>query len=334
MYKLPSVSAVHVIIALMLIRFIRWIYFCIYRPINLSKYQVQRKADGRRAWAVVTGATDGIGRAFSQLLLEQGFNVLLVSRTEEKLIRVAGELKNHLISYREARPIPEADSDVVDDGPQVDWVVSDASNPSEDSIQPVVQKMSGKNFSILINNVGVGQGGRMTFHELDPLMVTKTIQVNCTYQVLLSQKIFPLLLSNKECERKLVVNVSSVLGDMVMPFSSVYAATKSFVRHFSNCIAIEYLNMQIDVVNVAPGLVSTNMTGNIQSVMASTSRQCAVRALSQVPQMNIIPHWKHAVPHFLHTWFQKIFPEKLFSYFSMSYGSLVRRMALNLKRND
>lgn len=285
---------------------LRWFYYQWIRPLNLSRYRHERG----QSLAVVTGATDGIGLAFAHILAEQGFSVLLVSRNEEKLKAVAEAIQPLLVSNA-----------------IVEYVVSDAAN-AMDAVLPVLskikrlcapteeqttqstssdvsirdQKSSQLKFSILVNNVGVGQGSKRLLHELDPTVIQHTVTVNCIYPMLLSHQLMPLMdpiFNNSSGRRALVINVASVGGLAITPLSSVYGATKAFNRQFSRCMTAEYYAHSVDVACVSPGFVESSLTGMKKSFICCTARECVRNTLRMAPLYDFIPHWKHCLMYWI-----------------------------------
>ena len=100
-------------------------------------------------WAVITGATDGIGKAYAKALAKKGFNIVLISRTESKLIDTKDEITAKYPSV------------------SVKYVVCDYSKFDQASTQATVKSaISGLQIGILINNVGVSYRYPQFFHEL------------------------------------------------------------------------------------------------------------------------------------------------------------------------
>lgn len=262
-----------------------WAYTTFLKRIDLSPYQ-----DGQ-SWAVVTGATDGIGLAFAkvrraghgdvraQVLAEHGFNILLVGRSVEKLGAARASVQSACARV------------------QVDYAVSDANDTGAASLEAVVGKTAGRDFSILVNNVGIGQGGQKHLHELDPHDIEGVIRVNCTYPTLLTRLLVPVL--QRHGGRKLVVNVSSVAALLMNPLSSVYSGTKAYNRLVSMALSAEYSRDRFDVLSVDPGFVESNLTKMRPSLICCTARECAECALRKIGDIDVIPHWKHTLMYAL-----------------------------------
>lgn len=254
-----------------------WVYLTFFKPINLEKY---RKT---QSWAVVTGATDGIGLAFAQVLAEHGFNILLVSRNKDKL----EDIKDRISATTKV---------------QVDYVVSNALDTSEGNIKAVVDKLTSRDVAILVNNVGIGLEGRKMMHTYDVEKIENAIKANCLYPTLLSKEMIPVLLRHQG--PKLVINLSSVVALIMCPFSSIYSATKAYNRQFSLAMSAEYHQFEMDVLCVEPGFVESSMTKMKPSLVCCTARECAESALRKVGDVEVIPHWKHMLIYLMTIWYR------------------------------
>ncbi|KAK7073008.1 Inactive hydroxysteroid dehydrogenase-like protein 1 [Halocaridina rubra] len=194
---------------------------------NLKKYG---------EWAVVTGSTDGIGKAYAHELAKKGFKIILISRTLPKLESVAQELKEkHNVQveiiqadYADGRPIYEG----------------------------IAQKLENKDIGILVNNVGVAPGPEI-FGKLTDDEVWNTVLVNVASVPAMTQLVLPGMLTRK---RGLIVNISSTVTIGPIPLFQMYAASKAFVKFFSVALEYEYRGTGIDIQTVYPGGVVTNMT--------------------------------------------------------------------------
>lgn len=249
-------------------RLLWWCWVSFLRPINLQLYR------RGQTWAVVTGSTDGIGLAFAQTLAAHGFNILLVGRNSEKLETVRKSLMGT--------------SKV-----QVDYVVSDAMDVSANNVRKVVEKCQSRDISILINNVGMHQGGIKILDDLDPTAMQNAITVNCTYPTLLTRELLPLM--RRHQGRKLIVNLASVAALLMNPFAAVYAGTKAYNRQFSRALSAELAADGFDVLCVNPGFVESNMTKMRPGPFCCTARECAETSLRKIGEIEVIPHWKHSL---------------------------------------
>lgn len=214
-----------------------WLWWSLFfKKLDLSKYK-----DGER-WALVTGASDGIGLAYAQELVEHGFKVYMVGRNREKLERV--RLRGCEI------------------------IVSDASQPFDaDYILEQVKHP----IAILVNNVGMALGVSASFETASFDQIQRMITVNCTYPVLLTKALLPRLET-----KALVINIASIAGLTVTPFNAVYGATKAFSHAFSLNLSAEYPHL--DVLSVCPGRkfllrTSGNEDDRIEGVLVGAIRK-------------------------------------------------------------
>lgn len=186
-----------------------------------------------KEYALITGASKGIGRAMALLLAQKGYNLLLVARSAEELQTLTAFVKsNHNVDaiYH------VADLSVAGTASQIaEWV-----------------KTLHVPVSILINNAGLGIWGN--FGELDIISQTSMMQVNMTALVELSHHLIPALKSQKQA---FILNVSSTAAYQAVPTLAVYAASKSFVLSFSRALRHELKSTTVSVSCLCPGPTDT-----------------------------------------------------------------------------
>ena len=182
-------------------------------------------------WALVTGASAGIGVAFARALARQGMSCVLTARREDRLRELAAELeKDHQVATRiVAVDLAEAD------GP-------------ERLAQAVVDLEIG----VLVNNAGFGYAGRFEKQDLERLRAM--IRVNCWAPVLLTGRLLP---GMRERGRGAVVIVGSVAGRQPLPLHGVYSATKGFDLLFGESLWGELRGSGIDALVLEPGPTAT-----------------------------------------------------------------------------
>ena len=191
---------------------------------------------------LITGASNGIGLELAKLEAQQGNNVVLVARSEQKLLALKESLES---TYKiNATVIIEDLSDI-------------------NSAQRIFNKTQNLNLDVnrLINNAGFGGHGKFFERELhDDLSM---IQVNITTLTQLTHfYLEPMLKANKGA----ILNVSSTASFMPGPLQAVYYATKAYVTSFSQAIAEELAKTNITVSVLCPGAVATGFVdaGNLQ----------------------------------------------------------------------
>jgi 17beta-estradiol 17-dehydrogenase / very-long-chain 3-oxoacyl-CoA reductase len=265
-----------------LIRFfiISYILFNIYKVISfiyknfIRKRKNLGKIYGENSWAMITGATDGIGKGFCEELAREGFNLILVSRTLEKLEKVSKELedkfkiKTHIVPFDFSK------------NHDIENYYKNFSNIAENF-----------DVSILVNNVGTIDRG---YHHQVPLEgFFNTVNVNIIPQTVLT-KIFSKFLTKRE-KRSAVIDLSSITAELPLPFRAIYSASKCFNYYLSRALAEEYRNFNIDFLCVKPLYVASLMTKKIaDGWKVITPEQCASGSLNDLGYENETNgHWIH-----------------------------------------
>ncbi|XP_068456958.1 hydroxysteroid (20-beta) dehydrogenase 2 [Clinocottus analis] len=216
-----------------------WRCWCGLRQFFLSElWHVDLKTYGQ--WAVVTGATSGIGKAYACELAQRGLDVVLVSRSDDKLQMIAKEIKDQY--GRKTRTI------------QVDFT------DGQSIYTTIAEQLKGLEIGILVNNVGMTYSDHFAYFLDVPDAEQKITQIiNCN-MLSVPQMTRLVLPSMVKRGTGLIINMSSEVGVRPQPLLSLYCATKIFVTYFSQCLHAEYKSKGIIVQCVAPFMVSTNMT--------------------------------------------------------------------------
>lgn len=190
-------------------------------------------------WAVVTGATDGIGRAYAEELASQGLNVVLISRSPYKLQNVAAEIET---KYGVKARIVDVDFTL---GAEI--------------YDRIAKELEGLEIGVLVNNVGMSYQYPEYLSQIPNATQFSQSLINCN---VLSVTRMSLLVLNQMVERKkgLILNISSASAVLPTPLMTMYSSTKAFVHKFSEDLAIEYAPFGITVQCVLPGFVATNMS--------------------------------------------------------------------------
>lgn len=244
-------------------------------PANLLKKY------GVGSWAVVTGGSDGIGRAFAEQLAKRGFNLVLMARNKAKLDKVAKEIN-------------ELNKSIM-----IKIVVADFNKSCEPGFfDEIYDEIKELNISLLVNNVGVDLID--DFHVADEAFMRNMLSVNVFPIVLLTRKLINHFRSRQE--RSGIINVSSSASSAPMPFIGTYGATKAFDDHFSRSLQIEYPN--IDFISLRPGYVSTALTMNKEVGMDTISAEdCAEGTLRELGRYErTSAHIKHEILISSMTW--------------------------------
>ena len=183
---------------------------------------------------LLTGAGTGIGRALALQLADHASRLTLVGRRTEPLEAVAAEVR--------AR------------GGQALVVASDLTSPGAPAAVVAAATEHFGGIDILVNNAGNVRAGRLD--AIDESEVLAQIALNVSAPILLTRAALPALRSSGDA---LVVNVSSAIALVGMPFYTTYAATKAAIAHFGEALRRELFDEGVHVLTVFPGATSTPM---------------------------------------------------------------------------
>lgn len=285
-----------VVVLSLLVKLALYIWFYI-QPSKLQAYCHSETG----SWALVTGASDGIGRAFVDELLDRGFNVLLHGRNREKLERITKGL---------AEQHPKR---------TVDFVVADASSPDhpEDAVVEKVKQLPGK-LTILVNNVGGIHIKPQLVALRDTAAEDVDAQIN-TNARFPTQLIRALSLTLQQNEPSLILNCGSVGGLTGVPYIATYTATKAYVHNLTMALKAELFadGLALDTKFTKGIEVQAYIIGNTMSsqnkfhipFMTTTSRDCARGCLARVGSGKALEYssWKVMVQ----TEAMMMFPERM-----------------------
>lgn len=189
-------------------------------------------------WALITGASMGLGEEFARQLAVRGSNLLLTARSGDLLEKLAGELR-------------------AAHGVRVEVCVADLAGAA--GPRQLVEWLA--NLKIiptwLINNAGFGHA--QPFAELDARRIHDCIQVNVQALTELTRALLPQLLTLPAAR---VINVASTAAFQPVPYFGVYAATKAYVLSFSEALREELHGSGVRVTCLCPGPTSTNFGKN------------------------------------------------------------------------
>jgi 17beta-estradiol 17-dehydrogenase / very-long-chain 3-oxoacyl-CoA reductase len=221
-----------------------WIYFL--RPSSIRKYHHNHVHSSAPPWAIITGASDGIGKHYAHELARLSFNIVLHGRNATKLHHLRTELHDEFphLSFRA--------------------IVADASKSGPESskhIQELVDTLRDLHVTILINNVGSGNYRNGTVYaeiqDTDPEDIDHLINVNARFPAQFTRAAVPLLLSHGG--PALILTMGS-MGELGSPKLSVYGAAKCFDMSFSRALRREMMMAGREHVEVL-GIMTGSVTG-------------------------------------------------------------------------
>ena len=237
------------------IRILRFVHLYT-RPSSLKRYR-----HGDNAWALVTGATDGIGRSFAQELAQKGFNVVLHGRNLTKLENVKAHLQNQF---------PKADFQIL---------VADASSTSHQQIEELAATLNDLHLTVLINNVGtaikVAPLEDTTLEEIDAIM-----NANARFPTQLTKTLIPKLTQTKS--PSLIMNIGS-MGDFCVPYATIYGGSKGYNMTWSSSLAMELKSegKNVEVLGISVGGVTDVSHNKKKASFFTPSAKTMARAALQ-----------------------------------------------------
>jgi uncharacterized protein len=187
----------------------------------------------RNKWALVTGASSGIGKALAEELARGGANLVLTARRKDRLERLARELS---ANYTIQTEIFVAD-------------LAQATAPLE--IFQYTQDR-GLTIELLVNNAGFGQYGE--FPAIEPERLLDMVQVNCSAVVHLTRLYLPEMIEKRKGD---VLIVASTAAFQAVPYISTYAATKAFDLLLAEGLAEEMKPYGVRVCALCPGTTTS-----------------------------------------------------------------------------
>jgi hypothetical protein len=179
-------------------------------------------------WALVTGASAGIGVALARELASHGAKLILTARRKDRLESLAAELKAK--------------------GTEVRIVAADLNDPAAPQQIYDATEAAGLTVDILINNAGLGQFG--AFYESPVEQELSQVRVNCEAVVRLSRLFVPRMVERR---RGWVLVLASTASFQPVPYLTTYAATKVFDRFFALGLAAEVARFGVKVTALCPG---------------------------------------------------------------------------------
>ena len=219
-------------------------------------------------WALITGASAGIGAEFARALAREGLSCVLTARREDRLRALATELEQQ---YHVATRVVAAD-------------LADVGGPDHllDAIKDVP-------IAVFINNAGFGYAGR--FDKQDTARLRDMVMVNCVSPVVLASKLLP---GMRERRRGAMIITGSIAGRQPLPRHAMYAATKVFDLYFGEALWAELRGTGVDVLVLEPGPTESEfreVAGETREVGAPAADVVALAFESLGRQPSVIHGW-------------------------------------------
>ncbi|CAG2055836.1 unnamed protein product [Timema podura] len=227
---------------------------------------------------IVTGSTDGIGKAYAYELAHRGVNIVLISRNIDKLNQVASEIKTN---FNVETKVIAAD---FSKGQQV-------FNNIEIELKDIP-------VGILVNNVGRQYSYPMYLGEVPQQELWDILNINIGATTMMTRMLLPQMQHRK---KGAIVNVSSGSELQPLPLMTVYAASKVFVKSFSDGLRFEYQDDGITVQHLSPLFVNTKMNAfshrlQESSIFVPNATTYAHYAVNTLGKVNTTTgYWAHGI---------------------------------------
>ena len=250
----------------------------------------------RDSWALVTGASDGIGFGFCQELAARGFHVILHGRNQQKLDRRASEL---------SKEFPRLQTQIF---------LADASKPVV-SFDALLETIKNIHLTVLVNNVGGNNNLPRQFMNLQEQSLSDieaTLNLNAGFTTKITRTLLPTLMNN---EPSLILNIGS-LAALGVPRVSVYSGTKGFLVSHSESLQTELVAQGRDVTvhAVYVGPVQSGGYTPDASLFVPTPRGMAQATLATAGSsaVAVTPYLPHAIMKFFGSNLPRRFREQAF----------------------
>ncbi len=260
----------------------RWLYLHGIARTNLSSYGANQGA-----YALITGASDGIGKALAMEGAAKGFNLVLIARTQSKLEAVRDEI-NHLYP-----------------GVKIMILALDCGDEAQDeTINKIVEAVKGLDLSIVWNNVGVTTSGPKSLANVGNEEIRRILRVNNAFTMTLTARLIPKLKEHRG--KSIIVNISSFLSLLPACNYTPYSSSKAFLNQFSESLNCELEGSNVSVMLYRPAHVVTPLSGITKASLMVPSAQTWAQAAWQ--KLGVTTSMSPYLPHALQELFALLTP--------------------------
>lgn len=244
-----------------------------------------RKYGPKGTYAVVTGASDGLGKEYALQLAQKGFSLILVSRTASKLESLSFEISEKYAGS----------------GIQVKTLAMDFSQNKEEDYEKLRNIVNDLDVGILVNNVGQSHSFPVPFLLTPEEEMKNIININVTATLKVTKIIAPGMARRK---RGLILTMGSFGGLLPTPLLATYSGSKAFLQHWSTALGGELKSSNVDVELVISYLVATAMSkirntsllipspkNFVKSVLSKIGRSGGAQNMAYTST----PYWGHGI---------------------------------------
>lgn len=231
----------------------------------------------------MTGASDGLGKEFALQLARAKFNIVLVSRTESKLVTLAEEI---------TKQFPNVETKIL---------AMDFSRNADDDYKALGSLVSELDVSVLVNNVGQSHSIPVPFAQTPASEMADIITINCTGTLRVTQLLVPGMIQRR---RGLILTMGSFGGLLPTPLLATYSGSKAFLQHWSTALGAELAPHGIEVELVQAYLITSAMSKIRRASAAIPTPRAFVRSVlskigrhggSSTYAYSSSPYWSHGL---------------------------------------
>ena len=216
-------------------------------------------------WALITGASSGIGEAFAKELAQAGLNVVLVARREKRLQKLAAELENFF---------------------HIKTITIKLDLTDDNFLGTIKEKTKKLEIGLLVNNAGIGSVG--LYSNNGPELEAKMVKLHCLAPTILTHHFAPKMVERK---RGGIIFLGSIFSYQPMPYVSTYSATKVFNTFLGKALWQELKQYNVDVLALNPGGTNTEFARIVQQKNSSIAAdpadvvKAAIKSLGKKPSV-------------------------------------------------
>jgi short-subunit dehydrogenase len=232
-----------------------------------------------KQWALITGASSGIGRALAYAFAARGYSLFLTARNDLALRQVAAECASRFRVTTEIHP-------------------ADLSDPQAVGLLVAAFSQMPRAFEILVNNAGFGVHGEFRNTPLDHEIAMIDVQVEAVLK--LTKALLPGMISRGSGR---ILNVASLYSFAPVPYQSVYAASKAFMLSFTLGLSKELKNTGVTLTLLCPGVTQTEFRSRAGITEKSKTAGATAESVAEIAARETLKGELLVVPGF----FNKLF---------------------------
>lgn len=256
-------------------------------------------------WAIITGASSGIGKALAFEFARNNFNLFLTARGEAALEEIAEECRSEF---------------------NVDTEIFRADLSDSDSTENLIEAISNRRFDVLVNNAGFGVKGDFLETNLDEEL--KMLDVQIAALLKLTKVVLPKMLERKAGR---ILNVASVYSFAPVPKQAVYSASKSFILNFSSALQNELKDSGVSVTVLCPGITQTEFRTRA-GIADKKDAGMTAQAVAEIAFREMMRGKHIVVPGFQNKVFAVLAKHLPAEFFTSVVNFINRRRGVNKKR--